>query len=239
MLHRLTRTELLIGKNNLDKLASSKVAVFGVGGVGSFAVEALARSGVGNIVLIDNDVVCITNINRQLIALESTIGKSKVEIMKERILQINPEATVTIYQEFYLPGLAEKLIKDDYNYIIDAIDTVTGKLDLIENANKLNIPIISAMGAGNKLDPTKFEVADIYNTSICPLAKVMRKELRKREIKSLKVVYSRELPIKPLENEDADCTNKNPTPGSISFVPSVMGLIIAGEVVKEISGIDV
>lgn len=248
MLHEFSRTELLIGKDGLAKLAQSKVAVFGIGGVGTFVVEGLVRSGVGKFVLVDDDAICLTNINRQLHATRKTIGKPKVEVMKERILEINPKAEVTIFQEFYLPDTAGKLLADDYTYIVDAIDTVTGKLDLVVRAKGKNIPIISSMGAGNKLDPTKFEVADIFQTSVCPLAKVMRQELRKRGIASLKVVYSKETPLTPMETDSSSCsvgcicpqgttrkcTTRNQIPGSIAFVPSVVGLIIAGEVVKDI-----
>jgi tRNA A37 threonylcarbamoyladenosine dehydratase len=249
MLHQFSRTELLIGEEALDKLKQSKVAVFGIGGVGSYTVEGLVRSGVGKLVLIDDDCVCLTNINRQLLATRKTVGRAKVEVMKERILEINPDVEVTIFQKFYMPDTASELIFDDYDYIVDAIDTVTGKIDLIEKAKAKNIPIISCMGAGNKLDPTKFEVADIYKTSVCPLAKVMRKELKKRGIRSLKVIYSKELPIIPKETEGSSCatgcicpsgttrkcTIRRQIPGSISFVPSVAGLIIAGEVVKDIA----
>ncbi len=249
MLHQFSRTELLIGEAALNKLKQSKVAVFGIGGVGSYTVEGLVRSGVGKLVLIDDDCVCLTNINRQLLATRKTVGKAKVEVMKERILEINPEVEVTIFQKFYMPDTADELIFDDYDYIVDAIDTVTGKIDLIQKAKAKNIPIISCMGAGNKLDPTKFEVADIYKTSVCPLAKVMRKELKKRGINSLKVVYSKELPIIPKETEGSSCatgcicpsgttrkcTIRRQIPGSISFVPSVAGLIIAGEVIKDIA----
>lgn len=248
MLHEFSRTELLIGKDGLAKLAQSKVAVFGIGGVGTFVVEGLVRSGVGKFVLVDDDAICLTNINRQLHATRKTIGKPKVEVMKERILEINPKAEVTVFQEFYLPDTAAKLLADDYTYIVDAIDTVTGKLDLVVRAKEKNIPIISSMGAGNKLDPTKFEVADIFQTSVCPLAKVMRQELRKRGIASLKVVYSKETPLTPTETDSSSCsvgcicpqgttrkcTTRNQIPGSIAFVPSVVGLIIAGEVVKDI-----
>lgn len=248
MLHEFSRTELLIGKDGLAKLAQSKVAVFGIGGVGTFVVEGLVRSGVGKFVLVDDDAICLTNINRQLHATRKTIGKPKVEVMKERILEINPKAEVAVFQEFYLPDTADKLLADDYTYIVDAIDTVTGKLDLVVRAKEKNIPIISSMGAGNKLDPTKFEVADIFQTSVCPLAKVMRQELRKRGIASLKVVYSKETPLTPTESESSSCsvgcicpqgttrkcTTRNQIPGSIAFVPSVVGLIIAGEVVKDI-----
>lgn len=250
MLHEFSRMELLIGEKALEKLNNSKVAVFGIGGVGTFAVEGLVRCGVGKLVLVDDDCICLTNINRQLHATRKTVGKPKVEVMRDRILEINPKAQVTIHQKFYMPDTASELINEDYDYIIDAIDTVTGKIDLIVRANEMDIPVISSMGAGNKLDPTKFEVADIYATSICPLAKVMRKELRKRNILSLKVVYSREEPIKPVETESSSCsascicpkgtarkcTVRHQIPGSISFVPSVVGLIMAGEVVKDLIG---
>lgn len=248
MLHEFSRTELLIGTEALKKLKNSKVAVFGIGGVGSYAVEGLVRSGVSKFVLIDDDCICLTNINRQLHATRKTVGRPKVEVMKERILEINPNAEVEVYQKFYLPDSTNEMIHDDYDYIIDAIDTVTAKIDLIVNAGKMGIPIISCMGAGNKLDPTQFEVADIYSTTICPLARVMRKELRQREVKSLKVVYSKEIPIKPVETETSSCSSscicpkgtartctiKHQIPASISFVPSVAGLIIAGEVIKDL-----
>lgn len=189
MPHEFSRTELLIGKEALSKLSQSKVAIFGIGGVGSFTVEGLARAGVENLVLVDNDIVCPTNINRQLLATVKTIGRPKVEVMRERILEINPNAQVTVYNEFYLPGSSDKLIQDDYDYIVDAVDTVTAKIDIIMQAKKRNIPVISCMGAGNKMDPTCFRVADIYSTTVDPLAKVMRRELKKRGIDSLKVVF--------------------------------------------------
>lgn len=246
MLHEFSRTELLLKKEGLEKLKKCKVAVFGVGGVGSYAVEALVRCGVGSFVLIDDDCVCVTNINRQIHATTKTVGRPKVEVMRERILDINPGAEVIIHQRFYLPDTAAELVASDYDYIIDAIDTVTGKIDLAVRAKELNIPIISSMGAGNKLDPTRFEVADIYDTSICPLAKVMRKELRKRNIEKLKVVYSKEEPIKLTESDFEQYLNsegntgnhkaKRRLPGSVSFVPSVVGLIMAGEVVKDLCG---
>ena len=225
MYEGFSREERLIGKENLEKLNKSKVAVFGIGGVGSFVVEGLARAGIGKFLLVDNDTIDITNINRQIHANINTVGKNKVDVMKERILSINPEAEVDVSTEFFMPG--SKLLDNSLGYIVDAIDTVTGKIELVCKANELNIPIISGMGTGNKLDPTKFEVADIYKTSVCPLAKVMRKELRARGIEKLKVVYSKEEPIKP---NDGDYK----TPASISFVPSVAGLIIAGEVIKDI-----
>ena len=248
MLHRFSRTELLIGAAGLEKLAQSKVAVFGIGGVGTYVVEGLARSGVGKFVLVDDDCICLTNINRQLHATSKTVGKPKVEVMRQRIYDINPQAEVTALQQFYMPDTADELLAADYDYIVDAIDTVTGKLDLVVKAKARNIPVISSMGAGNKLDPARFEVADIYQTSICPLAKVMRKELRKRSIESLKVVYSREEPVRPVETEGSSCatgcicpsgttrkcTARNQIPGSIAFVPAVAGLIIAGEVVKDL-----
>ena len=229
MSEQFSRTELLIGKDGMGKLKNSKVAIFGIGGVGSYVVEALARAGVGNFVLVDNDEVALSNLNRQIIATTKTIGMPKVEVAKERILEINPEAVIETYQEFFMPE-TEGIIDESVTYIVDAIDTVTAKIELVLRANKLNIPIISSMGTGNKLDATRFEVTDIYKTSVCPLAKVMRKELKQRGIKKLKVVYSKEEPIK-LEKDE---TIKKQVPASISFVPSVAGLIIAGEVVKDI-----
>lgn len=225
MLNQFSRTELLIGKEGIEKLQKAKVAIFGIGGVGSFVVEGLSRAGIGKFQLVDNDTVDITNINRQIHANINTVGKNKVDVMKERILSINPEVEVDVSTEFFMPG--SKLLDNSLDYIVDAIDTVTGKIELVCKANELNIPIISAMGTGNKLDSTKFEVVDIYKTSVCPLAKVMRKELRARGIEKLKVVYSKEEPIKPIDGEYK-------TPASISFVPSVAGLIIAGEVIKDI-----
>lgn len=247
MLNQFSRTELLIGKESIEKLNKSKVAVFGIGGVGSFVVEGLVRAGVGNFILIDDDKVCLTNLNRQLIATRATVGKYKVEVAKERILSINPKANVEIVQEFFMPD-SKEILDNSVDYIVDSIDTVTAKIELVVRANKLGIPIISSMGTGNKLDPTRFEVTDIYKTSVCPLAKVMRKELKARGIKNLKVVYSKENPIKLDNNSESSCKNgcicppgtkrkctiRNQVPGSISFVPSVAGLIIAGEVVKDI-----
>jgi len=230
MSNQFSRTELLIGEEGIDKLKNSKVAIFGIGGVGSYVVEGLARAGIGTFILVDNDEVCLSNLNRQLIATHKTMGKPKVEVAKERILEINPNAKVEIYQEFFMPDTKE-LLDNTVSYVVDAIDTVTAKIELVLRSNKLNIPIISSMGTGNKLDPTKFEVTDIYKTSVCPLAKVMRKELKTREIKKLKVIYSKEEPIK-IENLEE--TSKKRVPGSISFVPSVAGLIIAGEVVKDL-----
>ncbi len=233
---RFSRTELLLGKSALDKLKSSRVAVFGIGGVGSYVVEALARSGIGALDLIDDDKVSVSNINRQLIAIENTVGRYKTEVAKERILQINPNIDVKTYNTFFLPENSKEFDFSKYDYIVDAIDTVTAKLELAVCAKAANVPIISSMGTGNKLDPTAFEVTDIFKTSVCPLAKVMRHELKKRGIDKLKVVYSKEVPMIPLEDttEDASSHKKRQTPGSISFVPSVAGLIIAGEVIKDI-----
>ncbi len=223
------REELIIGKENVEKLKNKKVAVFGIGGVGSYVVEGLVRAGIQNFVLIDNDVVAESNINRQLIALHSTVGMPKVEVTKNRILDINPNANVEIRQEFYNKD-TNNWLDNSIDYIVDAIDTVTSKLDLIEQAKNLNIPIISCMGTGNKLDATRFEIADISKTSVCPLAKVMRKELKNRGIKNVKVLYSKEDPVKAVVDE----TNGKHAPGSISFVPSVAGLLIAGEVIKDL-----
>lgn len=242
MLEQFSRTEMLIGKAGIDKLSKAKVAIFGIGGVGSFVAEGLIRAGVGNFILVDNDEICLTNLNRQIHATRKTIGKYKVDIMKERILEINPDAKVETYKEFYMPNSEKNILDDSVDYIVDAVDTVTAKIELVMQANALNIPIISAMGTGNKLDPTRFEVADIYKTSVCPLAKVMRKELRARGIEKLKVVYSREEPLKTYEQIENSCkietqkddVKKKQIPGSISFVPSVAGLIIAGEVIKDI-----
>ncbi len=224
MLSQFSRTELLIGKEGVQKLKKAKVAVFGIGGVGSYVVEGLARAGVENLVLIDHDEVDITNINRQIIATHKTIGKPKVEVARERVLDINPNINVEVHQTFF-DANNNDILNSSINYIVDCVDTVTAKVALVVKAYELNIPIISSMGTGNKLDPTKFEVADIYETSVCPLAKVMRKELRARNIEKLKVVYSKEDPI---------AASGQTTPGSISFVPSVAGLIIAGEVIKDL-----
>lgn len=240
MLNQFTRTELLIGAEGIQKLQHASVAIFGVGGVGSFTAEALARSGVGTFYLYDHDDVALSNINRQIIATHKTIGRVKVEVMKERILEINPNAIVEAHKRFFGPELAKELDFKKFDYIVDAIDTVSSKLLLVEIATALEIPIMSSMGAGNKLDPTQFEVADINKTSVCPLAKVMRKELKVREIKKLKVVYSKEPPIKAIATEEIieKVGQENPVrrqiPGSISFVPSVAGLIIAGEVIKDL-----
>lgn len=230
------RTSFLIGNEGIERLQNARVAVFGVGGVGGFVVEALVRSGIGEIDLIDNDTVCLSNLNRQIIATRSTIGKYKVDVMKERILDINPEVIVHTHKCFFLPETASQFDFSKYSYVIDAIDTVTGKLQIIEQAKNAGIPVISAMGAGNKMDPTKFVVTDIYKTSVCPLAKVMRKELRKRGIESLKVVYSTEKALTPNYDSEKEIilSEKRAVPGSIAFIPSVAGLILAGEVVKDL-----
>ena len=230
MLNQFSRTELLIGKQAIEKLKQAKVAVFGIGGVGSYVVEGLARAGVGSFILVDKDIVDKTNINRQIIATHKTIGLKKVEVAKHRILDINPDAVIETYSDFFMPNSPD-LFDKKTDYVIDCIDTITSKLELIVRAKNMNIPIISCMGTGNKLDPTKFEVTDISKTSVCPLAKVIRKELRNREINTLKVVYSKEEPIKT--NIFGEATKKQ-IPGSISFVPSVAGLIIAGEVIKDL-----
>lgn len=233
MLHSFLRTEILIGTEGLEKLKASKVAVFGIGGVGTFVVEALARSAVGHLVLIDDDDICLTNINRQLHATRKTVGKSKVETMKERVLDINPDAKVTTYKRLYNSDSAAELLSDDYDYVVDAIDMVSAKLDLIEKCKNRNISIISAMGAGNKFDPTKLQVADINDTIMCPLARVMRKELKRRKIKGVKVVYSTEKPLTPIDI-DRDFPSRGQVPGTMSFVPSASGLIIASQVVKDL-----
>ncbi|MDO5556173.1 MAG: tRNA threonylcarbamoyladenosine dehydratase [Clostridia bacterium] len=233
MINQFSRTEMLIGPENIAKLSKAKVAIFGIGGVGSYVAEGLSRAGVGKFILIDNDKVSVTNINRQIIATTKTIGKYKVDLMKQRILEINSKADVETYKTFYMPNCDEQILNNSVDYIIDAIDTVTAKIYLIEQAAKLNIPIISSMGTGNKLDPSKFEITDIYKTSVCPLAKVMRRELKQRNIKNLKVIYSKEEPIKVKENIKEVDNTKN-IPGSVSFVPSVAGLIIAGEVIRDI-----
>lgn len=241
---RFARTRLLLGGKAMEKLNNSAVAVFGVGGVGGYVCEALARSGVGRFVLVDNDEVSLTNINRQIIATEKTVGKYKVDVMKERILDINPAAEVEARRCFYLPETADEFNFSDYSYVVDAVDTVTAKIDIILRAQSSGVKIISSMGAGNKLDPTKFEVADIYSTKMCPLARVMRAELKKRGVKALKVVYSTEKPVTPLAEEEEkngeyryssnEAAPKRAAPGSLAFVPSVAGLIIAAEVVKDL-----
>ena len=248
MLDQFSRTQLLIGKEAMDRLANARVAIFGIGGVGGYVVEALARSGVGTLDLIDDDKICLTNLNGQIIATRSTIGKYKVDVAKARVLDINPKAVVNTYQTFYVPETAEQFDFSQYDYVVDAIDTVTGKINLVMQAEQTHTPIISSMGAGNKMDPTAFRVADIYKTSVCPLAKVMRRELKKRGIKKLKVVYSEEKPLTPIEDESISCkshcvcppgtvrkcTQRRQVPGSNAFVPSVVGLIIAGEVIKDL-----
>lgn len=226
MSEQFSRTELLLGSESMGRLANARVAVFGIGGVGGYVVEALVRSGIGSVDLIDSDTVCESNLNRQIIATRDTLGMQKVDAMKERIMQINPECKVTTHCCFYLPETADEFDFTQYDYVVDAVDTVTAKIELVMRAKECNVPIISSMGAGNKLNPADFEVADIYKTSVCPLAKVMRRELKKRGVKKLKVVYSKEEPIKK-------CT----PPGSTAFVPSVVGLIIASEVVKDIARI--
>lgn len=248
MLTQFSRTELLLGKEAMEKLAGSRVAVFGVGGVGGYVCEALVRSGVGAFDLIDDDKVCLTNLNRQIIATRKTVGKYKVDVMKERILDINPDTDVRIHKCFFLPENSGDFPFEEYDYVVDAVDTVTAKIELIMKAKELGVPVISSMGAGNKLDASRFQVADIYKTKVCPLAKVMRRELKKRGVKDLKVVYSEEEPIKPQEDmaiscrtncicppgAEHKCTERRAIPGSVAFVPSVAGLIIAGEVVKDL-----
>ena len=250
MLTQFSRTELLLGKEAMNRLEGARVAVFGIGGVGGYVCEALARSGVGKLDLIDNDKVCMSNLNRQIIATRKTVGQYKTEVMKDRILDINPEAKVNIHNCFFLPDNADEFPFEEYDYVVDAVDTVTAKIEIIMQAKKKEIPVISSMGAGNKLDPTAFRVADIYKTKVCPLAKVMRRELKKRGVKKLKVVYSEEQPIQPIEDMSISCrancicppgakhkcTERRAIPGSVAFVPSVVGLIIAGEVVKDIAG---
>lgn len=252
MLNQFSRTELLIGKEALERLSKAHVAVFGIGGVGGYVVEALVRSGIGAYDLIDDDKVCLTNLNRQIIATRDTIGRHKVEVMRERILSINPDAEVTTYRCFYLPENAQDFDFSSYDYVVDAVDTVTAKLEIVMRAKESNIPVISCMGVGNKLNPTQLEIADIYKTSVCPLAKVMRRELRKRGVDKLKVLYSKEEPITPLDDSEdtcrehcvcppgttRKCTQRRAIPGSISFVPSAAGLIIASEVVKDLAGIN-
>ncbi len=236
MIYQFSRTELVLGKENVDKLKKARIAIFGLGGVGGHVCEALARSGVSNFDLIDNDTVSLTNINRQIIATLNTVGKNKVDVMEERILSINPDAIINKYKCFYLPETSNQFDFSKYDYVVDAIDTVTAKIDLVVKCNELNVPIISSMGTGNKINPTMLEVTDIYKTSVCPLAKVMRYELKKRRIKKLKVVYSKENPIK-IDQSLVEEESKRVVPGSTSFVPSVAGLIIASEVIKDITGI--
>lgn len=251
MLNQFSRTQLLFGAEAMEKLYHARVAVFGIGGVGGYTAEALARSGIGTLDLIDDDKVCLTNINRQIFATRKTVGQYKVDVAEQRILDINPDAVVHTYKTFYSPDTAEQFDFTLYDYVVDAIDTVTGKLELVEQAEKAGVPIISSMGAGNKLDPTAFEVADIYETSVCPLARVMRRELKKRGIKKLKVVYSKEPAMTPIDDMAISCrancicppgtartcTQRRQVPGSNAFVPPVAGLIIASEVVKDIAGL--
>ena len=233
---RFSRTEILLGKSAMEQLAKSRIAIFGIGGVGGYVCEALARSGVGAFDLIDNDKVCLTNINRQIIATGKTVGLYKTDVMKERILDINPKADVNIHKCFFLPENASDFPFEQYDYVIDAIDTVTAKIELVMQCRKTGVPIISSMGAGNKLDASAFRVADIYKTRIDPLARVMRRELKKRGVNELKVVYSEETPIRPIEDPKIDSsTGRRDIPGSTAFVPSVAGLIIAGEVVKDLT----
>ena len=233
MLNQFSRTELLIGADALKKLANSRVAVFGIGGVGGYVVEALVRGGIGTIGLIDNDKVCLTNLNRQIIATHKNLDMYKVDTAKMRIADINPNVNVKIYKIFYTPENANEFDFQNYDYIVDAIDTVTSKLSIIEKSKEYNIPVISSMGTGNKMDPTKLEITDISKTSVCPLAKVMRTELRKRNIKNVKVVFSKEIPIKPLKSNEENTSKRN-IPGSNSYVPAAAGLIIAGEVIKDL-----
>lgn len=249
MLNQFSRTQLLIGEAAINKLQKSRVAVFGIGGVGGYVCEALVRSGVGAFDLVDDDKVCLTNLNRQIIATRKTVGKYKADVMKERMLEINPDVDVRIHRCFFLPENADDFPFDEYDYVVDAVDTVTAKIELILRAKAHNVPIISAMGAGNKLDPGRFKIADIYQTSVCPLARVMRRELKKRHVKNLKVVYSDEQPIRPLEDMSISCrtncicppgsqhkcTERRDIPGSTAFVPAVAGLMIAGEIVKDLS----
>ena len=235
MVDWLSRTELLLGADGMEKLKNAHVAVFGVGGVGGYAVEALVRSGVGKIDIFDGDTVAVTNLNRQIIATRDTIGKYKVDVMKERALSINPDIKINAHKCYYMPDNADEYDFSAYSYIVDAIDTVTGKIEIIMRAAGANVPVISCMGAGNKLNAAMFEVADVYETSVCPLARVMRHELKKRGIKKLKVVYSKEEPIKPLPSDEQ--TEKRAVPGSAAFVPAAAGLIAAGEVVKDLTKI--
>jgi tRNA A37 threonylcarbamoyladenosine dehydratase len=249
MLDQFSRTRLLLGQEGMEALQNKKVAIFGIGGVGGYVCEALVRSGIGAFDLIDDDKVCLTNLNRQIIATRKTVGRYKVDVMKERMLDINPKADIEVHKCFFLPANADEFPFDEYDYIVDAVDTVTAKLELIMRAQAKNIPIISAMGAGNKLDAGRLKIADIYDTRICPLARVMRRELKKRDVKHLKVVYSDEPPVRPIEDmsiscrtncicppgTEHKCTERRDIPGSTAFVPAVAGLLIAGEIVKDLS----
>ena len=252
MLTQFSRTEMLLGKEAMEKLKNARVAVFGIGGVGGYVCEALVRSGVGAFDLIDDDKVCLTNLNRQIIATRKTVGKYKTDVMQERILEINPDASVQTYKCFFLPENATEFPFEKYDYIVDAVDTVTAKIELVMKAQEMQVPIISSMGAGNKLDASQFRVADIYKTKVCPLAKVMRRELKKRGVKKLKVVYSEEKPIRPMEDMSISCrtncicppgakhkcTERRDIPGSVAFVPSVVGMILAGEVIKDLCAVE-
>ena len=249
MLNQFSRTELLLGKEAMEKLSKSRVAIFGIGGVGGYVCEALVRSGVEAFDLIDDDKVCLTNLNRQIIATRKTVGKYKADVMKERILEINPDCQVEVHKCFFLPENADEFHFEDYDYVVDAVDTVTAKIEIIMKAQEKGVPVISCMGAGNKLDGSQFKVSDIYKTSMCPLAKVMRRELKKRGVKKLKVVYSEEKPTRPLEDMSISCrthcicppgaqhkcTERRDIPGSTAFVPSIAGLLIAGEIVKDLA----
>ena len=252
MLNQFSRTELLFGKEAMEKLAGARVAVFGIGGVGGYVCEALVRSGIQKFDLVDDDKVCLTNLNRQIIATRKTVGQYKVDVMRDRILEINPNAEVMIHKCFFLPDNADEFPFADYDYVVDAVDTVTAKISLVMKCQEMGIPIISAMGAGNKVDPTAFRVADIYETSVCPLARIMRRLCRKNGVEHLKVVYSRELPIRPVEDAAISCrnhcicppgtarkcTDRRDIPGSTAFVPSVVGLIAAGEGIKDLTHFD-
>ena len=249
MLNQFSRSQLLLGESNMKKLSEARVAIFGIGGVGGYVAEALARTGVGSFVLIDDDKVCLTNINRQIIATRKTVGQYKTDVMRERILDINPDAEVEVRKCFFLPETAHEFDFTQYSYVVDAVDTVTAKLEIIMQATQNNVPVISCMGAGNKLDPTQFQVTDLYKTTMCPLAKVMRRECKKRGIQKLKVVYSPENPTRPIEDmgiscrancicppgAEHKCTERRDIPGSVAFVPSVAGLIAAGEVIKDLT----
>lgn len=249
MLNQFSRTQLLLGEESMKKLSDMRVAVFGIGGVGGYVCEALVRTGVGHFDLIDDDKVCLTNLNRQIIATRKTVGQYKVDVMKERMLEINPNVEVNVHKCFFLPENADEFPFADYDYVVDAVDTVTAKVELVMKCKEMNVPIISSMGAGNKLDASAFKVADIYKTKMCPLAKVMRHEMKKRGVKKLKVVYSEEKPTRPIEDMSISCrthcicppgaqhkcTERRDIPGSVAFVPSVAGLIIAGEVIKDLT----
>ena len=252
MLDQFSRTQLLLGEESMKKLSDMRVAVFGIGGVGGYVCEALVRTGIGHFDLIDDDKVCLTNLNRQIIATRKTVGLYKADVMKERMLEINPNVEVNVYKCFFLPENADEFPFADYDYVIDAVDTVTAKVELVMKCKEMNVPIISSMGAGNKLDASAFKVADIYKTKMCPLAKVMRHEMKKRGVKKLKVVYSEEKPTRPIEDMSISCrthcicppgaqhkcTERRDIPGSVAFVPSVAGLIIAGEVIKDLTHFD-